>query len=133
MNPRRNEMTTHPPEVRTPCSEPPCDEGPGEPCDRHETEQAHADGLHEDCGVTCEVQYPTERLRNFILAKGTAGMLDELLRRAAVGVRDEEMQRLRADLTEARATIARVRHALMNQSYSTSLENTIIEALDGTE
>lgn len=52
---------------------------------------------------------------------------------AVAGVRDEEMERLRADLAEARATIARVRHVLMNQSYSTSLENTIIEALDGTE
>ena len=74
--------------ARTPCSDPPCDEGPGEPCDRHEQEQAHADGLHEDCGVTCEVQFPTEQLRNFILAKGypgASGMLDELLRRAAVG------------------------------------------------
>lgn len=46
--------------------------------------------------------------------------------------RERELDRLRADLAEARATIARVRHALMNQSYSTSLENTITEALDGT-
>ena len=50
---------------------------------------------------------------------------------AVTGLRDEEMQRLRADLAEARATIARVRHALMNQSYSTSLDNAIAEALDG--
>lgn len=138
-------MTTHPTdppstdrpsEVRTPCSEPdPCDPVTGEPCDRHETEQAHAEGEHSFCGPTCEVEFPSELLRNGILAKGypgTAGMLDELLRRAAAGVRDEEMQRLRADLAEARATIARVRYALMNQSYSTSLENTILEALDGT-
>lgn len=135
-------MTTHPtdppstdrpPAVRTPCSEPnPC-EG-SEPCDRHETEQAHAEGEHTFCGTECEVEYPSDQLRNFILAKGypgTAGMLDELLRRAAAGVRDEEMERLRTDLAEARATIARVRHALMNQSHSTSLQNTITEALDG--
>lgn len=55
-----------------------------------------------------------------------------MLLSAITSVRDEEMQRLRADLAEARATVARVRHAFMNQSYSTSLENTIGEALDGT-
>ena len=56
--------------------------------DREETERDHAKGDHTHCGPTCEVEYPTEQLRNFILAKGypgTAGMLDELLRRAAVG------------------------------------------------
>jgi hypothetical protein len=75
------------PTVRTPCSEPtPC-EG-GEPCDRHETERAHAEGEHTFCGTECEVEYPSEQLRNFILAKGYPGtgrMLDELLRRAAAG------------------------------------------------
>lgn len=73
--------------MHVPCSFPPCNtDGTGEPCDRHEQEQAHTDGFHEDCGVTCEVQYPSEQLRNFLLAKGypgSAGMLDELLRRAA--------------------------------------------------
>jgi hypothetical protein len=72
---------------RTPCSEPnPCEDG--ELCDVHEVEQAHADGEHGYCGVTCEVQFPTEMLRNGIIAggiPGTAGMLDELLRRAAAG------------------------------------------------
>jgi hypothetical protein len=85
---RMADETPQPETERTPCSDPPCDNGPGEPCDRHETEQAHADGLHEDCGVTCGVQFPSEQLRNFVVAKGypgTAGMLDELLRRAASG------------------------------------------------
>lgn len=60
------------------------------------------------------------------------GVQYSVLLGAITGVRDKEMQRLRADLAEARATVARVRHALMNQSYSTSLQNTITEALDGT-
>ena len=123
------------PAARTPYSEPDaCDPVTGEPCDRHETEQAHAEGEHAFCGTECEVEFPTEQLRNFIVSKGypgTAGMLDELLRRAAAG-QPVDAQALRADLAEARATIARVRHALMNQSYSTSLENTILEALDGS-
>ncbi|URN11323.1 hypothetical protein LUW77_03255 [Streptomyces radiopugnans] len=38
---------------RTPCSFPSCDTGPGEPCDRHEREWAHADGDHELCGAEC--------------------------------------------------------------------------------
>jgi hypothetical protein len=68
-----------------PCSQPnPCEDG--ELCGVHEEAQAHAEGEHEYCGPTCEVQFPSEQMRNFILAKGypgTAGMLDELLRRAA--------------------------------------------------
>ncbi|MDW6058051.1 hypothetical protein SAZ11_08110 [Streptomyces sp. FXJ1.4098] len=72
------------PTASSPCSVPdPCADG--ELCDRHETEQAHAEGEHELCGVTCEVQFPAEALRNFVIAKGypgTAGALDELLRRA---------------------------------------------------
>ncbi|MGW0821796.1 hypothetical protein [Streptomyces sp. NPDC002845] len=74
------------PEARTPCSEPNGCDPDGDLCDQHETELAHAEGEHAFCGVTCEVEFPTEMLRNGILAKGypgTAGMLDELLRRAA--------------------------------------------------
>lgn len=75
----------------TPCSEPnPCEDG--EPCDRHEEEQAHAEGDHTFCGVTCEVEMPTEPMRNFVIARGypgTAGALDELLRRARVAGRAE--------------------------------------------
>ncbi len=61
------------------------------------------------------------------------GVQYSVLLGAVTSIRDEEMERLNAELAEARATIGRVRHALMNQSYSTSLENTITEALDGTE
>ncbi|MFG2763125.1 hypothetical protein [Streptomyces rubiginosohelvolus] len=54
--------------------------------DREETDREHAVGIHTHCGLTCEVDLPTEHLRNFVIAKGypgTAGALDELLRRAA--------------------------------------------------
>ncbi|MEV5977534.1 hypothetical protein [Streptomyces sp. NPDC052114] len=53
--------------------------------DREETERDHARGDHTYCGITCESEMPTEHLRNFVIAKGypgTAGALDELLRRA---------------------------------------------------
>ncbi|NUS79107.1 MAG: hypothetical protein HOV70_23300, partial [Streptomyces sp.] len=56
--------------------------------DREETERDHARGDHTHCGVTCEVEMPTEHLRNFVIAKGypgTAGALAELERRAAAG------------------------------------------------
>jgi hypothetical protein len=36
-----------------PCSFPPCDTGPGEPCDTHERLWAHAEGDHELCGPEC--------------------------------------------------------------------------------
>jgi hypothetical protein len=55
--------------------------------DREETERDHASGDHRYCDQTCEVEFPTEHLRNFVIAKGypgTKGALDELLRRAAV-------------------------------------------------
>ncbi|MFG2352627.1 hypothetical protein [Streptomyces sp. NPDC048521] len=54
--------------------------------DREETERDHAAGDHRYCDQTCEVEFPTEHLRNFVIAKGypgTKGALDELLRRAA--------------------------------------------------
>ncbi|MFJ8995568.1 hypothetical protein ACIRQH_34835 [Streptomyces sp. NPDC102279] len=59
--------------------------------DRKETEREHAAGIHTHCGLTCEVDLPTEHLRNFVIAKGypgTAGMLDELLRRARAEAED---------------------------------------------
>lgn len=40
-------------EQSTPCSSPPCDTGPGEPCDRHEREWSHAEGNHELCDSKC--------------------------------------------------------------------------------
>ncbi|WP_405676876.1 DUF6011 domain-containing protein [Streptomyces sp. NBC_01511] len=53
--------------------------------DRLETEQEHAAGDHEHCGVTCEAKFSGDMLRNGILwcaVPGSAAMLDELLRRA---------------------------------------------------
>jgi hypothetical protein len=75
-------------EKPTPCSIPnPCEDG--ELCAAHEEEQAHADGEHEFCGITCEIQMPSAPMYNSIVAHGipgTAGMLNELLRRAAAGL-----------------------------------------------
>lgn len=54
--------------------------------DRLETAKKHAAGMHEHCGVECETEFPSDMLRNGILARavpGSATMLDELLRRAA--------------------------------------------------
>ncbi|MGW3135940.1 hypothetical protein [Streptomyces sp. NPDC001139] len=85
----RQLLDQQPKPERTLCSDPPCNEGgTGEPCDAHETEQAHADGEHAFCGPTCEVEFPSEMLRNTILCRaypGSSQMLDELLRRAAAG------------------------------------------------
>ncbi|WP_424864058.1 hypothetical protein [Streptomyces sp. MMS24-I29] len=53
--------------------------------DRLETGRDHAAGDHQYCGLTWEVETPSDMLRNFIIAKGypgTAEALDELLRRA---------------------------------------------------
>lgn len=78
-------MTTAP---ASPCSIPECNtDGTGEPCDRHETEQAHAAGEHEFCGTDCETAFPADMLRNALTAlaaPGAAGILAELERRAAV-------------------------------------------------
>lgn len=75
-------------ETRTPCDQPnACDPDTGELCATHEEEQAHADGEHEHCGVTCEIAMPTELMRNSLLAWAPAGgksILAELERRAAV-------------------------------------------------
>ncbi|KIF66221.1 hypothetical protein HY68_36520 [Streptomyces sp. AcH 505] len=57
--------------------------------DREEVARLHKAGDHEHCDQTCEIQLPSDMLRNFIVAKGypgTGGALDELLRRAAAGV-----------------------------------------------
>lgn len=73
------------PRAPTPCT-PGNSCAEGEPCDTHETEQAHAEGEHTFCGPTCEVEFPTQMLRNTILCRaipGSAGMLAELERRAA--------------------------------------------------
>ena len=73
----------------TPAAEAETDE---QRADREETERDHTAGNHQYCGLTCEVEYPTEALRNFILAKGypgTAGLLAELERRAAAEVGEQ--------------------------------------------
>ncbi|GHA95281.1 hypothetical protein GCM10010330_56790 [Streptomyces tendae] len=60
-----------------------------ERADREETERDHDRGDHTHCGITCEVELPTEHLRNFVTAKGypgTKGALAELERRAAANV-----------------------------------------------
>lgn len=70
---------------RTPCTDPPCGADDGHPCDTHATEIDHAKGNHEHCGVTCDITFPTEMLRNTILYSaipGSATMLKELERRA---------------------------------------------------
>jgi hypothetical protein len=75
-------------ETRTPCSQPNACDG-DELCGTHEEEQAHAEGEHEYCGITCETQMPSAPMYNAIVAHGipgTGGMLDELLRRAAAGL-----------------------------------------------
>ncbi|WP_371099904.1 hypothetical protein [Streptomyces sp. PU_AKi4] len=73
--------------------------------DREATERDHARGDHTYCGVTCEVEMPTEHLRNFVIAKGypgTKGALTELERRAraegAASTDSEALQRVRAVL-----------------------------------
>lgn len=70
-------------DTHEPADEPETDD---QRADREETEREHAAGIHTHCGLTCEVDLPTEHLRNFVIAKGypgTKGALDELLRRAA--------------------------------------------------
>ncbi|MGW6481281.1 hypothetical protein ACWGDS_25870 [Streptomyces sp. NPDC055059] len=76
--------------------------------DREETERDHVRGDHTYCGVTCEAEFPSESMRNAILARaipGSKGMLDELLRRAraeaaAPSAPADLPARLRATLTE---------------------------------
>ncbi|MFJ5973555.1 hypothetical protein [Streptomyces sp. NPDC093060] len=64
-----------------------------ERADREATERDHARGDHTYCGITCEIEMPTEHLRNFVIAKGypgTRGALDELLRRARAEVAGQQ-------------------------------------------
>ncbi|MFF3730426.1 hypothetical protein ACFYXM_08935 [Streptomyces sp. NPDC002476] len=76
--------------------------------DREETERAHAAGDHQYCGPTCEVEFPSDMLRNAILARaipGSARMLDELLRRAAPSVADRSTAPLADCATEYRVPV----------------------------
>ena len=86
--------------------------------EREETERAHNSGDHQYCGPTCEVEFPSEMLRNAILHRafpGSGRMLDELIRRAvaeavgqdaaidtAIDTAQHPIDRLRAVLEEAR-------------------------------
>lgn len=56
-----------------------------------------------------------------------------LLLGAITSIRDEEVEQLRAELAKARATIGRVKHALMNQSHLVSLDDAITTALGHEE
>ncbi|MFD6421575.1 DUF6011 domain-containing protein [Streptomyces sp. NPDC060198] len=81
--------------------------------DREETERAHEAGDHEYCGPTCEVEFPSDLLRNTILyaaLPGSARMLDELLRRADVEAK-QEAERFKADYLAACKTIAEMHEA----------------------
>ncbi|NUU26026.1 MAG: hypothetical protein HOV68_31685 [Streptomycetaceae bacterium] len=83
--------------------------------DRLETERDHAAGDHQYCGVTCEAEFPSDMLRNGILAKGypgTAGMLDELLRRVATAAVLPDTSRA-AVLREAADAVAADNHGIL--------------------
>lgn len=80
---------------------------------REETERAHAAGDHEYCGAMCEVEFPSDMLRNAVLyaaLPGSARMLDELLRRAA-GEAGHDAERYKADHLAACKTIAEMHAA----------------------
>lgn len=81
--------------------------------DREETERAHTAGDHEYCGPRCEVEFPSDMLRNTILyaaLPGSATMLDELLRRAT-GEAGHDAERFKADHLAGCKTIAEMYEA----------------------
>ncbi|WEH43941.1 hypothetical protein [Streptomyces sp. AM 2-1-1] len=91
--------------------------------DREETERAHEAGNHEHCGPTCEVEFPSGKLRNTILyaaLPGSARMLDELLRRAAVAPEAEVLARVRALRESAPAEAQGPTWAALNQALGIS-------------
>lgn len=59
----------------TPCSDVPCDTGPGEPCEKHEREWAHAEGDHELCGPECTAGL-RQRIADAIRAAACTGDCD---------------------------------------------------------
>ena len=90
--------------------------------DREATARDHAAGDHQHCGITCEVELPTDHLRNFVIAKGypgTAGALDELLRRAAAAASPAPADRA--------ATRDRTRRAIGEASGFTWLPDELME------
>lgn len=63
--------------------------------DRRETEAAHVAGDHGHCDVTCEAKFPSEQMRNFVVATGypgTARMIVELERRARAAGRADGLR-----------------------------------------
>ena len=98
--------------------------------DREETERSHAAGDHQYCGPTCEVEFPSELLRNTILVRaipGSASMLDELLRRAAAGLSDTQPTVDRAAVRE------RVRLAIAKQWLDETGSGRTVDELDDFE
>jgi hypothetical protein len=89
---------------RTPCSFPVCDDGPGEPCDRHEREQSHAEGSHELCGPECaavggqDATQPAEGEAREALFRRVAGsFVDEARANALLDAYRAEVLREAAD------------------------------------
>ncbi|NED75328.1 hypothetical protein G3I51_23995 [Streptomyces sp. SID9944] len=108
------------------------DETDEQRADREETEREHAAGIHTHCGLTCEVELPTEHLRNFVIAKGypgTKGALAELERRAAADAEAEAERQM--------AAVQRMRHVLEMEHVlgRTALEyrGLVLAALVGDE
>ena len=69
----------------TPCSEPPCDAP--EICARHDEEIAHRTGQHEYCGITCEIQMPTEMLYNSVSLTGFSPKQHQRVKKLVAWVR----------------------------------------------
>lgn len=102
-----------------------------ERADRLETERDHTAGDHTHCGITCETELPTEHLRNFVVAKGypgTAGALDELVRRAR-----QEGTRAPADQPGLRDRIAHALAADDGHPWDTLVVDTQQSYLDNAD
>ncbi|MFF3928198.1 hypothetical protein [Streptomyces hirsutus] len=113
-----------------PVSSPPADraETDEQRADREETERDHARGDHTHCGIGCEVELPTEHLRNFVVAKGypgTKGALDELLRRARAEAAMSPPADRAAELSDReRAMLSFALEMAQEEIYARSLEFT---------
>ncbi|MFH9765131.1 hypothetical protein ACH4N4_30640 [Streptomyces microflavus] len=94
--------------------------------DMEATARAHAAGDHDHCGPTCEAEFPTDHLRNFVIAKGypgTVGALDELLRRAAAPPAPADRA---ATLTAVADEVERVFVGELNDERALSLHDALI-------
>lgn len=100
--------------------------------DREETERAHEAGDHEHCGPTCEVEFPSDMLRNTILyaaLPGSARMLDELLRRAAAEA-GQDAERYKADHLGACTTIAEMHEAATGRTGMGPIRGVVEDVAD---